>query len=253
MVTAIGPVHLERMGSLEVIEEAKFEITERARVVVVNIDDPRLATWPARLGERRVRTAGSANPTADVRVTPVEGTWRVWVDGEEVARVAAPTGLHATNVACALACALELGATVGEVARRFAGLQPVANRATVATAASGVVLIDDTFNANPASARASLDLLDSLGVPGRRVVITPGLIELGDEQASQNAELGREVDRRGDQLCVVGRTNAAALAVGFGPEVRHFRLRDDAVAWVRASLVAGDAVLYLNDLPDHYP
>ena len=253
VITAIGPVHLERMGSLDVIERAKFEITEQARVVIVNADDPRLATWPSRLGERRVRTAGSANPTADVRVTPTEGLWRVWVDGLNVAEVPAVAGLQPTNVACALAAALELGATTDELARRLGALAPVANRATVATATSGVVLIDDTFNANPASARASLDLLDSLGVAGRRVVVTPGLIELGDEQAAANEELGREVARRGAQLVVVGRTNAAALMVGYGPEAQHLRLRDEAVAWVRSSLVAGDGVLYLNDLPDHYP
>ena len=84
-------------------------------------------------------------------------------------------------------------------------------------------------------------------------MVTPGLIELGDEQAAANEELGREVARRGAQLVVVGRTNAAALMVGYGPEAQHLRLRDEAVAWVRSSLVAGDGVLYLNDLPDHYP
>ncbi len=253
VVTAIGPVHLERMGSLDVIEEAKFEITERARVVIVNVDDPRLALWPTRLGERRVRTAGSANARADVRVTPVDSTWHVWVDGAEVARVAATAGLQPTNVACALAAALEVGVTTAEFAKRLSGLQPVANRATIALAPSGVTVIDDTFNANPASARASLDLLGSLEVLGRRVVITPGLIELGVEQAPSNEELGRDIARRGFELGVVGRSNAGALAVGYGPELRDFRRRDDAVAWVRESLVLGDAVLYLNDLPDHYP
>jgi hypothetical protein len=52
---------------------------------------------------------------------------------------------------------------------------------------------------------------------------------------------------------VVNRTNAVALRDGYGAPARRFNVRDDAVAWVRASLAAGDAVLYLNDLPDHYP
>jgi UDP-N-acetylmuramoylalanine-D-glutamate ligase len=85
VVTAIGPVHLERMKSLDVIESAKFEITERARVVIVNIDDPRLAHWPARLGDRRVRTAASVSTNADVRVVSDAGRWRVVVEGLEVA------------------------------------------------------------------------------------------------------------------------------------------------------------------------
>ena len=253
VITAIGPVHLERMRTLEAIESAKFEITEHARVVVVNIDDPVLAQWPARLGERRVRTAGSLSPSADVRVVPVEGRWHVWVDGEHVAEVAAVPGLQPTNVACAIAAALEVGALASELSRRLEGLAPVANRANVVTAGSGVVVVDDTFNANPASARSALAVLESLDLRGRRVVVTPGLIELGTSQGSENEEFAREVARRGFELAVVGRTNRGALTEGFGSAARTFLVRDDAVAWVRQTLIAGDGVLYLNDLPDHYP
>jgi len=252
VITAIGPVHLERMKSLDVIEAAKFEITERARTVVVNVDDPRLALWPARLSQR-VRTAGSESADADVRVVPQDGRWHVWVDGEDVAQVEPVLGVQPTNVACAVAAALEVGALTSELTRRLESVQPVANRATVATAASGVVVVDDTFNANPASARASLEVLSALSLSGRRVVITPGLIELGVEQSDRNEELAREIARRGMELAIVGRTNVAALSTGFGEDARRFAVRDEAVAWVRESLGPGDAVLYLNDLPDQYP
>ncbi len=253
VVTAIGPVHLERMKSLDVIEGAKFEITERARVVIVNIDDPRLALWPARLGDRRVRTAGSSAESADVRVIPAGARWRVVVDAEEVATMEPVVGVQPTNVACAIAAALEVGALTVELERRLRGVRAVANRATVATAPSGVVVVDDTFNANPASARASLDVLDGVAQGARRVVVTPGLIELGERQGPENEKLAREIKRRDIELVIVGRTNRAALRAGYGPQAHHFKVRDEAVAWVRESLRAGDAVLYLNDLPDHYP
>jgi UDP-N-acetylmuramoyl-tripeptide--D-alanyl-D-alanine ligase len=116
-----------------------------------------------------------------------------------------------------------------------------------------VVVVDDTFNANPASARASLDVLDGVARGTRRVVVTPGLIELGERQGPENEELAREIERRGAELVIVGSTNGAALLEGYGRQANRFRVRDDAVAWVRTSLHAGDAVLYLNDLPDHYP
>jgi UDP-N-acetylmuramoyl-tripeptide--D-alanyl-D-alanine ligase len=253
IVTAIGPVHLERMKSLDVIEVAKFEITERARVVVVNVDDARLATWPARLGDRRVRTAGSTSTSADVRVASGQNLWHVYVDGDDVAQMNPILGVQPTNVACAIAAALEVGALVSELPRRLLGVRAVVSRATVTTAASGVVVVDDTFNANPASARVSLGVLTGLHLPGRRVVVTPGLIELGVEQSDQNEELARDIARREVELVIVGRTNFGALSHGYGHDARHFRVRDDAVAWVRESLVAGDGVLYLNDLPDHYP
>jgi UDP-N-acetylmuramoyl-tripeptide--D-alanyl-D-alanine ligase len=123
----------------------------------------------------------------------------------------------------------------------------------VATAPSGAVVVDDTFNANPASALAALKVLSSLELTGRRVVVTPGLVELGREQYGENLRLAELVDAMAAELMVVGRTNALALAAGASTPPRHVSNREEAVAWVRATLGAGDAVLYLNDLPDHYP
>ncbi len=254
IVTAIGPVHLERMGSLDVIETAKFEITERASTVVVNVDDTRLAGWVGRLratGKTVVRASARAGD-ADVVVTSGP-RWRVIIRGEEVGELEARAGLQASNVACALAAALELGLARGEVIERLNGLSSVAHRAQVGLAPSGVTVIDDTFNANPASAEASLALLFGLDVPGRRVVVTPGLIELGNLQPGANISLAQKVLARGGELVVVGRTNALELMRGAENHARRVDRREQAVTWVRESLGAGDAVLYLNDLPDHYP
>ena len=255
VVTAIGPVHLERMGTLDVIEQAKFEVTERASTVVVNIDDLRLRHWTVRLenAAKRVRTAGSLNADASVRVVVDDEQWTVWVDGQVVATLEAPPGVQATNVACALACAIELGVSVDTLAQRLDRVTPITNRSTVAVAPSGVLVIDDTFNANPASAAAAIKLLSSQALRGRRVVVTPGLIELGRDQHGENLSLAKKAAAAGDELVVVGRTNFIALRTGYEGTVRRFDTRDEAVEWVRAELVAGDGVLYLNDLPDHYP
>jgi len=255
VVTAIGPVHLERMKSLDVIEQAKFEITETARAVVLNVDDERLASWVSRLENagKKVRTAGSRSETASVRVVQTQGQWQIIIDGNVRRSLDVVPGLQPTNLACAIGAALEIGAGEKEILHQLDAVTPVANRANVAVAPSGVTVVDDTFNANPASATASIALLASLGVTGRRVVVTPGLIELGTEQFDANATLARDVRRVGAELVVVGRTNAASLERGFGTKVRRFARREQAVAWVRATLTKGDGVLYLNDLPDHYP
>lgn len=255
VVTAIGPVHLERMKTLETIEAAKHEITERASVLVVNVDDERLARWPDELRNagKRVVTAGSLADRADVLVRVEGSQWTIVVDGNVVVSLVAPLSAQATNVACALAVAWVLGESLTNLSARVASLQPVDSRQNVVTAPSGVVVIDDTFNANPQSARAALDLLASLEVTGRRVVVTPGLVELGRLQHQENLLLARRVAALGFELVVVSRTNAVALLAGFGEGARRFDARDDAVAWARKSLKEGDAVLYLNDLPDHYP
>ena len=255
VVTAIGPVHLERMHSLDVIDAAKFEITERASVVVLNVDDVRLRRWIDRLeasGKRVVR-AGSTSEDARVRVARDGSQWRVVLDGVEVLSQPAIVGVQASNLAIAIATAIELGADARDVLGRVGGVTAVANRANVATAPSGVVVIDDTFNANPSSAAAAIEILMGLEVTGRRVLVTPGMIELGRDQYGQNLSLARRARALDVELVVVGRTNALALAVGYERPPRRFDRREQAVAWVRENLVAGDAVLYLNDLPDNYP
>jgi UDP-N-acetylmuramoyl-tripeptide--D-alanyl-D-alanine ligase len=255
VVTAIGPVHLERMKHLHVIESAKFEITERASVVIVNIDDLVLARWPQKLegSEKRVRTAGSKNESASVRVIVDGANWNVTVDGVEIAQGPAIVGVQPTNLACAVAAVLELGVAPEELLDRLRRVSAIENRSNLVTAASGVEVIDDTFNANPASATSALKVLTGLPLTGRRVVVTPGLVELGREQYGENLALARKVAFNGAELVIVNRTNAVPLMLGFEGPVRRFNTRDEAVTWVRAALVPGDAVLYLNDLPDHYP
>jgi len=255
VVTAIGPVHLERMRTLEVIEAAKHEITELADTVVLNVDDERLARWPEalRASGKRVVTAGSINDGADVVVRRDGAHWQIVFERQVVASVRATLGAQPTNVACAMAAAWVLGATPQELATRAGELRAVESRQNVVTAPSGVIVIDDTFNANPESARAAMALLTSLEISGRRVVVTPGLVELGVLQYQENLQLARHAGALDLELIVVGRTNAAALAAGYATKPRRFDHRDEAVAWARQSLGDGDAVLYLNDLPDHYP
>ena len=255
VVTAIGPVHLERMKSLRVVEAAKREITERASVVVLNVDDPVLATWPESLRAegKRVISAGSQREGLDVRIAVEARRWTLVVEGINLGSVDEVLGVQPTNLACALGAAVALGVAAESLLARMARVTGVAHRLTVETSAAGVVVIDDTYNANPASAHAALKVLAALELSGRRVVVTPGLVELGVEQYGENLRLAQGVAALPGELITVGRTNARALATGYEKSPRRFDTRDAAVAWVRTTLVPGDGVLFLNDLPDHYP
>ena len=120
----------------------------------------------------------------------------------------------------------------------------------------GTVIIDDTYNSNPAGAAAALDLLCSLPGEGRRVVVTPGMVELGPRQFDENRLFAEAMGSRVTDLVAVNLTNRAALlegSKGNGVAVTVVGSRQEAVEWVRSHLGPGDAVLYENDLPDHYP
>ena len=126
-------------------------------------------------------------------------------------------------------------------------------------------MLDDTYNSNPAGAAVALSLLAELGAHAkRRVVVTPGMVELGRLQQHENSALGRSAAAVATDLVVVGRTNRRALlegarsasgdrTAGSGLSVVEVPTRQDAVTWVKANVGPGDVVLYENDLPDHYP
>jgi UDP-N-acetylmuramoyl-tripeptide--D-alanyl-D-alanine ligase len=191
-----------------------------------------------------------------VRIEVLEERWRVIVHGETVLLASQVPGIQAVNLACALAAGVALGFDPARLASRIPQMVPVANRLTVSTAPSGVMVIDDTYNSNPAGAAAALQLLAAAPVEGRRVVVTPGMVELGRLQSTENEAFAGAATLLGATVLIVGRTNARAL--GDGVQARAgtpLRVpdRERAVAWVRAELGPGDAVLYENDLPDHYP
>src|SRR5690606_29881294 len=146
-----------------------------------------------------------------------------------------PPTAHPGNVACAAGVLLALGVEVD--AGRLADLSEPEHRRTVATGTSGVTIFDDTFNSNPAGAIAALDALLATEGGGRRGVVTPGMVELGQRQFEAHRDFGARVAESVDHLIVVGRTNRKALldgARGSSVVVRVVDDRQEAVEWVRS-------------------
>ncbi len=274
VITAIGPVHLERFGSEDRIVAAKAEILAKAPSVVLVVDDPRLAALAdrAEADAKRVWRVSTvdADPDADVSVVEHPDGLSLRIAGQEVVRAVA-IAARPGNVAAAVAVALQLGVLPEDIGRRLPSLPGAAHRLEAATAPSGAIVLDDTYNSNPAGARVALAALQAAGAPGahrRRVVVTPGMVELGKRQAEENARFAGDAARIATDVLVVGRTNRAALVRGArgsssgggssdaaGAVARTMTVPDRrrAVQWVREHLGTGDVVLYENDLPDHYP
>jgi UDP-N-acetylmuramoyl-tripeptide--D-alanyl-D-alanine ligase len=250
-MVAIGPVHLERFKTEERIVAAKSEILDRARVGIISVDHPLLA----RLAEERAGTMDVITVSGDGKPARVTvGNDVITIDGEVVGE--APPEVFAVNLAAAIGIGLALGVETADLTARVGGLPRPEHRQTVSTSERGFTVIDDTFNSNPAGARTALGLLERAGDGGRKVVVTPGMVELGTRQHEANASFAADSATRADELVIVGRTNRGALLEGSGKgpaSVTVVSSRQEAVEWVREHLGPGDAVLYENDLPDHYP
>lgn len=256
VITAIGPVHLERMRTEERIVACKSEILAEGATAVIGMDHPalaRLAESQARAGRRVVRCSGENRP-CEVGVDPRDG--KVTVQGEVIGEVD-PGSHHPSNVAAAVAAVAALGIPPGAVTDRLATLPQPEHRLATVVNERGVTILDDTFNANPAGARAALRRLVEHSTPGaKRVVVTPGLVEMGPRRRLENRELGRAAGEVATHLLVVGRTNRRHLLEGARESkalVVVLEDRPQAVSWARSNLDRGDTILYENDLPDHYP
>jgi UDP-N-acetylmuramoyl-tripeptide--D-alanyl-D-alanine ligase len=259
VIVNIGPVHLERMRSLDGVVKAKAEITEGVQTAVLNVSAHGLAALADQLAARGthvVRVATAPVPGADVVVVDDgDGNLEVCAGGLHH-RITASTA-HPANVASAVGVVIALGLDVGVALPRLDSLPVAEHRQEVSRSGKGVVVIDNTFSSNPASAASSLALVRRLAERGARsVVVTPGMVELGPLQATENRHFAVAADDAATDLVVVGQTNRKALAAGAAHrDIRvHFTpTRERAVEWVRTTLTDGDVVLYENDLPDHYP
>jgi len=257
VLTAIGEVHLQRMRTRERVLTAKAEIAEKARTVVLNVDDDLLAGLAESLAAqgKEVIRCSVLDPSVDVAI--VDG--KVRVRGHALGAAHLPASVHPLNAACALGAAVALGDDPKAAVKRLTSLPTVAHRLEPIEQPGGSWILDDTYNSNPVGAaeavRRAARLASESG--GRVHVVTPGMVELGALQDQRNAELGATVREAGAAtLVVVGRTNADALtrgASGGATEVTGVPTREDGVRLVEHKSRAGDVVLFENDLPDHYP
>lgn len=257
VITAIGPVHLERMGSIDNIARAKSEILENARVAVLNIDNPWIADIAAEYKGRggRLIQCSTKSPSADIYVNASGNKMDIAIQGDSVGTFDLP-GIFPENLGCAVGVAFAMDVSASDIASRLPTVANPEHRQTVLPSPGGITIIDDTYNSNPDGSAAALATLQQLGTRQRKVVVTPGMVELGTEQFAANETFAREAARVATDVVIVGQTNRRALLRGAANGQAHVIKcadRNEAVSWVNSHLASGDVVLYENDLPDHYP
>ena len=259
IVTGICPQHLETFGTVEGIVAAKGEIlrgTKPGGFAVIGQDEYTARLDPAAAGLKKVAVGEHGEVGAiDVHCSPAGIEFKLAMGILQMPVRSRLLGAHnAQNIALAAALASKLGVEKEEIASAVAGLDFVPHRLQPLEA-GGVVVLDDAYNANVRGAAAALDVLRLFG--GRKFVVTPGLVELGVLEESENAALGKRMVGL-DRILLVGSTLVTAVRKGYlaagGIEERvsvHPTL-DAAKEALGQELMPGDTVLFLNDLPDIY-
>ena len=259
-ITAIGPVHLERMKNEETITKAKAEIFTTAETCVLNVDSEHLAPLVDDLRNqgKTVIRCSATDAAADVSVIEEDDELVVRLAGTELTRLP-PLDVAETNVAIAVGLARAVGVPDRTIAQRLPTIPTAKNRRTIERGSTGATYIDDTYNSNPAGARAALETLrqhaDATNA-NHIVLVTPGMVELGDRQFEENRVFAAAASELCTEVVIIGATNRKALVAGTHEGRAQVVLVDDraaAGAWVRENTNAGDVVLFENDLPDHFP
>ena len=163
---------------------------------------------------------------------------------------------NVSNLIAAVIVAMHLGMPFEKIRRAVEAIEPVEHRLSIKRTAGGITILDDAFNSNPAGSSMALDVLRAM-TGGKRIIITPGMIELGEKQHELNREFGEKISVSADIAIVVGQYNREAILAGIAagegsPEVHEATTFADAQRLLQTFVANGDTILYENVLPDTF-
>ncbi|MBQ1289497.1 MAG: UDP-N-acetylmuramoyl-tripeptide--D-alanyl-D-alanine ligase [Erysipelotrichaceae bacterium] len=263
IVTSIGPQHLNTFKSLENIIHEKMQAVEclpADGVAILNVDNEYIRDYEIKNSCRVVRV-GIANTDADIvgkdiRYDKDGSSFTAVIRGKEYEFSTELLGENnIMNCLLAIALALEMGITAEEAQRYLKEVRPIEHRLQKKRI-NGYLFLDNAFNSNPVSCRQSLDVLSKM--EGKRVVITPGLIDLGSEEARYNREFGAYMKDRADYVILVGELQKENILNGLKdsgyPEenISCCNTMKEAFGLVYSRFTPQDTILIENDLPDAF-
>jgi UDP-N-acetylmuramoyl-tripeptide--D-alanyl-D-alanine ligase len=263
ILTAVGGAHLERFKDLNDTAKAKLEIA----APILEQDDSVLVLHQSVLEQPYAQSFYDTHKakiilcgeTGDIQLKKAIQTATgleigLTIDGKTHQFKAPIYGLHhADNIMLAVAAAHKLGMSLKDIAVAVSTLPQVKHRLEVKEVGN-YTLIDDAYNSNPKGFAAGLDLLDLLAKEkgGRRILITPGMVELGESHDKEHSKLGLKANDKVDIAVLIQPQRIQRFVDTFkGQEVLFDRF-EQAQSWLAENIQANDVVLIENDLPDLY-
>ena len=250
LINNAGTAHVGEFGGPEKIVEAKGEILEglgEGGVAVLNLDDKAFAIWKQRAGKHAVLTFSLNNADADFHASEVTHDQRgcpSFVLHAPQGQVSIQLNLLGThNIANALAAAAAaqaFGVSLEGIAAGLNTVQPVKGRSVAQMTAGGIRVIDDTYNANPTSMCAAVDIL--AGFSGRTVLVLGDIGELGQWAEEGHRQVGDYARDKVSALYAVGPMMAHAVQA-FGKNARHFANQADLIDAVRDEQATNTTIL----------
>ena len=268
ILTKIGTAHLETFGSEENIQKTKFELIESLPldgVGVLNKDDPKQVSYKLK-NKCKILWIGIENKDVDVHASDIKcsniGTsFKVKLKNEdkEYSFETKLLGNHNVyNILAGLALGYELGISIDKLQQAVKNIKPVEHRLELKRLGT-FYQIDDAYNSNPVGAKGAIDVLAMM--PGKRIVVTPGMVELGEKEDYYNEKFGEQIAEKGniDYVVLIGKKKT--LPIKKGLEKKNYNMDNvivynnvkEAYNFIRGIDTKDEVyALFENDLPDTY-
>lgn len=266
IITAVGEQHLESFKSIENVQRTKFELADALPAdgfVVLNDDFEYIANRPVEntaAYRYAIKEVGNANFTArDIEYSETGTHFTIEGEGKTLQMETRLVGeCNISNLMAAIITAIKLGISEEHIKYAVGKIEQVEHRLSIRKTPAGITVIDDAFNSNPDGSRMALDVLSRMK-KGKRIVVTPGMIELGEKQEMLNKQFGERIASSCDIAIIVGQYNRDAILEGIrenGQFDENKLIVVDTFAEAQSRLAtllqSGDIVLYENDLPDTF-
>ena len=264
ILTAIGEMHLETFKSFENIQKTKFELIDSLPsdgLAILNYDSEGISSYKAQKSTCETLTYGVNNDQATLNAQNIiygANGVTFMLDAEEYETKLLGRG-NLLNILAAIAATKHLQIPASKQKAAITRLQPVEHRLSMRRA-NGITILDDAYNSNPSGAAMAIEVLKNfnVGTGNKRIIITPGFVEMGQKQYDANKTLGSHIAQGCDYAIIVNETNREAIKSGieqekFDSRKTYFAANlNEAHAHLATILKAGDVVLYENDLPDNF-
>ena len=264
LLTSVGPQHLDTFKTVERVARTKYELIDAlprdGEAFFADDGDICLKLYEKTALSKHLSGLYPDRDeiwAEDICYSPDGSTFLLCREGEKKPCTTRLLGeLNIRNILLCASAALSLGLSMDQIARGIAKIRPVEHRLQLITHPGGLNIIDDAFNSNIRGAVQAFRVLKQF--PEKRVIVTPGMVELGEKEAEMNREFGAAMAECCDVAVLVGKKRSEAISQGLKdngfPEssIRVAASLEEATTLMRAITKPGDTVLFENDLPDNY-
>lgn len=264
ILTSVGEQHLQSFGNLEKIIQTKYELVESLPengVIVFNGQNDicqKLYKQTNNVSKIICGFDDKFDVYADSIQTNKNGThFALHIGDEKIVCSTMLLGEHnIENILCASALASKLGMTIDEIRNGISKLQPVEHRLQLINLQNGSTILDDSYNGSIDGAKRALQVLQMFD--GEKVVVTPGLVELGAKEKQANIDFGEQIAEVADKVIIVNLSNAEYLKQGlenksFEPSnIYQTDTLENAKVLLNKIAPNQSVILFYNDLPDNY-